>query len=81
MEVIWRPDEETRERTNALRLARKLGFDDYAALVRFSAEEPERFWPAAIDDLGLEFSRRARNDVKESQAAFREKRKGVYTGT
>jgi acetyl-CoA synthetase len=57
MEVIWRPDAETRKRTNALRLAHKLGFDDYAALVRFSAEEPERFWPAAIEDMGLEFSR------------------------
>ena len=57
MEVVWSPNEEARERTNAMRLARKLGFDDYAALVRFSAEEPERFWPAAIDDMGLEFSR------------------------
>src|SRR4051794_8304891 len=57
VEVIWRPDEATRERTNALRLARKLGFDDYASLVRFSQDEPERFWPAVVDDLGLEFSR------------------------
>src|SRR3954449_11371733 len=57
VEVIWRPDEEARERTNALRLARKLAFDDYASLVRFSAEEPERFWPEAIADMGLEFSR------------------------
>jgi len=40
-----------------MRLARRLGFDDYWELVRFSAEEPERFWPAAIEDLGLEFSR------------------------
>jgi enoyl-CoA hydratase/carnithine racemase len=32
------------------------------------------------ETLGLEFARRAHNDVKESQAAFREKRKGVYTG-
>ena len=57
MEVIWRPGEEERERTNAMRLARRLGFDDYWDLVRFSAEESERFWPAAIEDMGLEFSR------------------------
>jgi acetyl-CoA synthetase len=57
VEVIWRPGEEERERTNAMRLARRLGFDDYWELVRFSAEEPERFWPVAIEDLGLEFSR------------------------
>ena len=57
MEVIWSPGDEVRERSNALRLARKLGFDDYASLVRFSQQEPEAFWPAAIEDLGLEFSR------------------------
>jgi acetyl-CoA synthetase len=57
VEPIWTPSDEVRERSNALRLARKLGFEDYASLVRFSAEEPERFWPAAIEDMGLEFSR------------------------
>jgi acetyl-CoA synthetase len=56
VEVIWEPGDEVRERSNALRLARKLGFDEYASLARFSAEERERFWPAAIEDLGLEFS-------------------------
>src|ERR1043166_4054994 len=40
-----------------MRLARRLGFDDYWDLVRFSSEEPERFWPEAIEDMGLEFSR------------------------
>jgi acetyl-CoA synthetase len=57
VEPIWRPSEEVRERSNAMRLARRLGFDDYWQLVRFSAQEPEQFWPAAIDDLGLEFAR------------------------
>ena len=57
MEVIWRPSDEVRERSNALRLTRKLGFDDYASLVRFSQDDPEAFWPAAIEDMGLEFSR------------------------
>jgi acetyl-CoA synthetase len=57
VDLIWRPSDEIRESSNAMRLARKLGFDDYWELVRFSAEEPERFWPAAIEDMGLEFSR------------------------
>ena len=57
MEVIWRPSDEVRDGTNAMRLARRLGFDDYGELVRFSADEPERFWPEAIADMGLEFSR------------------------
>jgi acetyl-CoA synthetase len=57
VDVIWRPSDEVRDGSNAMRLARRLGFDDYWELVRFSAEEPERFWPAAIADMGLEFSR------------------------
>jgi acetyl-CoA synthetase len=57
VDVIWRPSDEVREGSNAVRLARRLGFDDYWELVRFSAEEPERFWPEAIEDMGLEFSR------------------------
>jgi acetyl-CoA synthetase len=56
VEVIWSPTEEVRDRSNALRLARKLGFEDYADLVRFSQDQPETFWPAAIEDMGLEFS-------------------------
>jgi acetyl-CoA synthetase len=56
VEVIWRPSDEVREHANAMRLARRLGFDDYWELVRFSAEEPERFWPEAISDMGLDFS-------------------------
>ena len=35
---------------------RGLGVDDYSELVRRSSEEPEWFWPAAIEDMGLEFS-------------------------
>jgi 2-(1,2-epoxy-1,2-dihydrophenyl)acetyl-CoA isomerase len=33
------------------------------------------------ESVGLGFARKAPNDVKESRAAFLEKRKGVYTGT
>jgi enoyl-CoA hydratase/carnithine racemase len=33
------------------------------------------------ESVGLGFARRAVNDSKESLASFREKRKGVYTGT
>src|SRR5919201_1638127 len=57
MEPIWSPSEEVREASNAMRLARRLGFQDYWELVRFSAAEPDRFWPAAIEDMGLEFAR------------------------
>ena len=56
MEPIWTPSDEVRERSNALRLARRLGFDGYHDLHRFSVEEPEEFWPAVVEDLGLEFA-------------------------
>src|SRR5919202_3940774 len=39
-----------------MRLARRHGIDDYRELVRRSSEEPEWFWPTAIEDMGLEFS-------------------------
>ncbi|MBV8065400.1 MAG: AMP-binding protein [Actinobacteria bacterium] len=56
-DFIWRPSQELVERANLTRLMRRLGADGYPELHRISIEEPERFWPAVIDDLGLEFSR------------------------
>src|SRR5229473_6378052 len=54
---IWRPTPELVEQANVTRLARALGAADYHALHRISVEEPERFWPALIADLRIEFSR------------------------
>jgi acetyl-CoA synthetase len=56
-EVVWTPDEETLARANVVRLMRKHGFESYWELLRRSQDDPEWFWPAAIEDLGLEFSR------------------------
>ena len=56
-EFIWRPSPELVEQANVTRLARRLGAGDYGELHRISLEEPERFWPAVVDDLGIEFSR------------------------
>jgi acetyl-CoA synthetase len=55
-EFVWAPSEEVRERANVTRLMRRLGVSDYRALHRVSVDEPERFWPEVIDDLGVEFS-------------------------
>jgi acetyl-CoA synthetase len=54
--VIWRPSEEVIERANVTRLMRRHGLDDYWELVRRSQEEPEWFWAAAVEDMGLEFA-------------------------
>jgi acetyl-CoA synthetase len=55
-EFVWEPSAERVEQANVVRLWRKLGCESYHELHRLSVEEPERFWPALIDDLGLEFS-------------------------
>jgi acetyl-CoA synthetase len=55
-EFVWEPSAERVEQANVVRLWRKLGCESYHELHRLSIEEPERFWPALIDDLGLEFS-------------------------
>ena len=56
VEVVWEPDAETLERANVVRLMRRHGFDDYRALVQRSIDDPEWFWTAAVEDLGIEFA-------------------------
>jgi acetyl-CoA synthetase len=56
-EVVWTPDEETLGHANVVRLMRQHGIESYWDLLRRSQEEPQWFWPAVVDDLGLEFSR------------------------
>ncbi len=55
-DVVWTPDEETLERANVVRLMRSHGLENYRELVRRSQEEPDWFWPAVVEDLGIEFS-------------------------
>ncbi len=57
-EIVWTPDPERLERASLTRLMRRFGVERYADLHRISVEEPERFWPELVDDLGLVFSRR-----------------------
>jgi acetyl-CoA synthetase len=54
-EFVWTPTEEVLERSNVVRLMRRHGIDDYRALVQRSIDEPEWFWPAVIEDMGIEF--------------------------
>ena len=54
---IWHPSPELVERANVTRLGRALGAADFSELHAISVAEPARFWPAVVEDLGLEFSR------------------------
>ena len=52
----WTPTPEQLARANVTRLAQALGCDeDFFALHRLSLDEPDRFWRAVLDDLGLPF--------------------------
>jgi acetyl-CoA synthetase len=54
--VVWTPTSEFVEHANLTRLARRLGCESYRELHRVSVEEPERFWPELVADLGLVFA-------------------------
>jgi acetyl-CoA synthetase len=56
-DFVWRPSEEVLRRANLTRLMGRLGAEGYQELHRISIEEPERFWPEVVDDLGLVFAR------------------------
>ena len=66
-DYVWTPSEEQVARANLTRLRRLLGAEDYKELHRISIEEPDRFWPEVIDDLGLEFSERWHTVVDASR--------------
>jgi acetyl-CoA synthetase len=55
-EFVWEPSPELVEQANVTRLARRLGRSGFHELHRLSIDEPERFWPAVVADLGLRFS-------------------------
>jgi acetyl-CoA synthetase len=56
-EVVWQPSPEVLERANVVRLMRRHGLADYGELLRRSQDDPEWFWAAAVEDMGIEFSR------------------------
>jgi acetyl-CoA synthetase len=53
----WRPSAEQLESANVTRLARALGCAGYEELHRVSLEEPDRFWRAVREDLGVPLAR------------------------
>jgi acetyl-CoA synthetase len=56
-EIVWRPSPEVLERANVVRLMRRHGIADFPELVTRARDDPEWFWPAAVEDIGLEFAR------------------------
>ncbi len=52
--MVWTPDEAVLEHANVVRLMRKHGFSSYRELVARSIDDPDWFWPAVVEDMGLE---------------------------
>ena len=57
-EFIWSPTQDVLDHANVVRLMRRHGIDDWWRLVRRSQDDPEWFWAAAVEDMGLEFFER-----------------------
>jgi acetyl-CoA synthetase len=55
--IVWTPSPERIERSNTTRFMAAHGIPTYQALVRRSIEEPDWFWDAVVDFLGIPFSR------------------------
>jgi len=50
---VYTPSREAIERTNVWRFMQRLGFDDREAFLKFSRDEPERFWDELVRELGI----------------------------
>uniref|UniRef100_Q01NM8 acetate--CoA ligase n=1 Tax=Solibacter usitatus (strain Ellin6076) TaxID=234267 RepID=Q01NM8_SOLUE len=53
--MIWTPTREFVETTNVWRLMKRLGFDDREEFLRFSRENPERFWGEMMREMRVEW--------------------------
>jgi acetyl-CoA synthetase len=54
-EIAWHPTPEYRDRSRLKRFMGQHGIDDYPALHARSVQDPNWFWPAVLDDLGIQF--------------------------
>ncbi|MGI8564817.1 MAG: AMP-binding protein [Candidatus Dormibacter sp.] len=56
-DVMWEPSAEVIERSRLDRFRRRHGLASLAQLQERSVKEPEWYWPALVQDLGLRFDR------------------------
>ena len=54
-EIAWRPTADTMARSRLTAFIRRHGLADLPALLHRSVADPEWFWRAVFDDLGIEF--------------------------
>ena len=54
-ETVWKPDPERAASTHTARFMEQHGIDEFDDLVQRSVSDPEWFWAAAVDYLGIPF--------------------------
>jgi acetyl-CoA synthetase len=54
-DFVWEPTPDYIENANVTRLMRRHGISEYRELRRRSIDEPEWWWDAAIEDVGIDF--------------------------
>jgi len=52
---IWEPSRQFVEQTNVYRFMKRLGFSDRETFLRFSRDDPERFWSGMVQEAGIEW--------------------------
>jgi acetyl-CoA synthetase len=53
--AVWKPSRDFIEKTNVWRFMERLGFHDREAFLRFSRDQPERFWDEMMREMGVEW--------------------------
>src|SRR4029450_4054901 len=66
-DFTWSPSAEQLASANIARLAKALGCATYGQLHRVSIDEPDRFWRAVVDDLGIPLARTWDDVLDESR--------------
>lgn len=56
-DIAWTPDAETRSSSNTARFMARHGITGYDELQQRASEDPEWFWPAVVEFLGLPFDK------------------------
>jgi acetyl-CoA synthetase len=54
-EIAWQPTPQYRDRSRLAAFITRHGLGDQDALLRRSVDDPQWFWSAVLDDLGIEF--------------------------
>lgn len=72
-DVVWAPDERTRERAHVAQLMRERGLDSHRALHAWSVSERSSFWECIVEKLGIRF-RRPSNRTLDLDAGVHEAR-------